>query len=183
MLLRKGEDLLLGERAEIEDVETVNGGIEAEDDVAQFISRIERSDRAFQRARGKAKVKAMILGDANMAALAEEMKGPIHALTLDVFLTIADALHAQAADNVTLTVGGIDLIIAEALHAHAADNLAFTLDTFLAVADALHAQTADNLTLSLGGALSDAEFRQMYDWLQDLYGRQLLTVGTFLALK
>ena len=105
------------------------------------------------------------------------------ALTLDVFLTIADALHAQAADNVTLTVGGIDLIIAEALHAHAADNLAFTLDTFLAVADALHAQTADNLTLSLGGALSDAEFRQMYDWLQDLYGRQLLTVGTFLALK
>lgn len=105
------------------------------------------------------------------------------ALTLDVFLTIADALHAQAADNVTLTVGGIDLIIAEAIHAHAADNLALTLDTFLAVADALHAQTADSLTLSLGGALSDAEFRQMYDWLQDLYNRQLLTVGTFIALK
>jgi hypothetical protein len=104
-------------------------------------------------------------------------------LTLDVFLAIADAMHAQAADNITLTIGGVDLIISEALHAHAADNLAFTLDTFLAVADALHAQTADNLTLSLGGALSDAEFRQMYDWLQDLYGRQLLTVGTFLALK
>src|SRR6266545_2801319 len=33
--------------------------IEAEDDVAQFIARIERSDKAFQRALGRAKVKAI----------------------------------------------------------------------------------------------------------------------------
>jgi len=33
--------------------------IDAEDDVAQFIGRIERSDRAFQRTLGKAKVKAI----------------------------------------------------------------------------------------------------------------------------
>src|SRR5258706_11357503 len=32
---------------------------EAEDDVAQFIARIERSDKAFQRALGKPKIKAI----------------------------------------------------------------------------------------------------------------------------
>src|ERR1044072_2058915 len=33
--------------------------IEAEDEVAQFIARIERSDKAFQRTLGRAKVKAI----------------------------------------------------------------------------------------------------------------------------
>lgn len=128
-------------------------------------------------------------------------------LGTEVALAVADALHAHALDGVTLTLGGIDLVIAGVMHAHALDTLALTLDTYLAIADALHAHALDNADLSLDtylvvadalhahaidnltlsfpatGALSDAEFRQMYDWLYALSQKQLLTVGTFLALK
>ena len=128
-------------------------------------------------------------------------------LGAEVALTVADALHAHALNGVTLTVGSIDLVIAGVMHAHALDTLALTLDTYLAIADALHAHALDNADLSLDtylvvadalhahaidnltlsfpatGALSDAEFRQMYDWLYALSQKQLLTVGTFLALK
>jgi len=128
-------------------------------------------------------------------------------LGTEVALAVADALHAHALDGVTLTLGDIDLVIAGVMHAHALDTLALTLDTYLAIADALHAHALDNADLSLDtylvvadalhahaidnltlsfpatGALSDAEFRQMYDWLYALSQKQLLTVGTFLALK
>ncbi len=115
------------------------------------------------------------------------------ALTLDTFLLLQDALHAHAADNITLSTGAVaDLVIQEALHAHTADalvltldtflviqeaahahgadNIAFTLDSLLAVQEATHGHLADNLILSIpGSALSDAEFRQMYDWISELH--------------
>ena len=53
----------------------------------------------------------------------------------------------------------------------------------LLVGAALEADTALALAGVGTGALSDAEFRQMYDWLAALSAKQLLTVGTFLALK
>ncbi len=113
-------------------------------------------------------------------------------LTLDTYLAVADALHDHLADNLALSaLSGTTLIIDDGAHAHAGDNLALTLDTWLAIADALHAHgaeslaltldtflaladathghTADNLTLTLpGAALTDGEFRQLYDWVNEL---------------
>jgi uncharacterized protein (DUF934 family) len=114
-------------------------------------------------------------------------------LTLDTYLAVADALHAHLADNVVLSLAGsanldvadaahahaadsltltLDtwLAIAEALHAHGAENVALTLASYLAVADALHAHAADGVTLTFpAGALSDAEFRQMFEWIEELH--------------
>lgn len=66
-------------------------------------------------------------------------------------LTIQDAAHAHAADNLALTSDST-LATAEAAHAHAADNLALTTDSTLAVQDASHAHTADNLDLTVTGS-------------------------------
>jgi hypothetical protein len=65
-------------------------------------------------------------------------------------LVVADAAHAHAADNLTLTQAHT-LAIAEAVHAHAADNVVLSVAGTLAIAEALHAHTADNLTLAIGG--------------------------------
>ena len=71
-------------------------------------------------------------------------------LTTDSTLAAADAAHAHAADNVTLDAGGsTTLAVADAAHAHAADNIVFTTDSTLAIADAAHNQSADNVNLSL----------------------------------
>lgn len=101
----------------------------------------------------------------------------LHAHTLDAVvltsqtdLAAADMAHGHALDGVTLTLGGISLVIAEIMHAHALDAVALTLDTYLAVADLLHGHAIDNVLVSIpGSALSDAEFRQMYDWISELH--------------
>ena len=82
---------------------------------------------------------------------------------------------------VGIVVPGLTRAITGNTATAAAGNVAVGGDASLALTG--NAGTASAGSLAVGGALSDAEFRQMYDWLQDLYGRQLLTVGTFLALK
>ena len=75
------------------------------------------------------------------------------------------------------------LVIQEAAHAHGADNIAFTLDSLLAIQEALHGHLADNLILSIpGSALSDAEFRQMYDWISELHLVHGLRAGSPLTV-
>ena len=114
----------------------------------------------------------------------------LHAHTLDAVvltsqtdLVAADMAHGHALDGVTLTLGGISLVIAEIMHAHALDNVALTLDTYLAVADLLHAHTLDNVLVSIpGSALSDAEFRQMYDWISELHLVHGLRAGSPLTV-
>lgn len=114
----------------------------------------------------------------------------LHAHTLDAVvltsqtdLAAADMAHGHALDGVTLTLGGISLVIAEIMHAHALDNVALTLDTYLAVADLLHAHTLDNVLVSIpGSALSDAEFRQMYDWISELHLVHGLRAGSPLTV-
>lgn len=64
-----------------------------------------------------------------------------------VTLTIQDALHSHAADNLTLTQVH-SLVVQDATHSHSADNLALTQVHSLAIDDALHAHTADNLALT-----------------------------------
>lgn len=71
-------------------------------------------------------------------------------------LVIADATHAHAADNLTLTQQHV-LVVADASHAHLADNLTLTQAHVLAIADALHAHAADNVVLSVEGTLTIAD--------------------------
>lgn len=71
-------------------------------------------------------------------------------------LTIADALHAHTADNLTLTQQHV-LTVADASHAHLADGLTLTQNHVLAIADALHAHAADNVVLSVEGTLAVAD--------------------------
>ncbi len=63
-------------------------------------------------------------------------------------LTIADALNAHAADNLTL---GQDhnLTVGDGLHGHQADTIALTQVHDLVVAAAAHAHAADNIDLTL----------------------------------
>jgi len=68
-------------------------------------------------------------------------------------LVIAEALHAHAADNLTLTQQHV-LTVADASHAHLADNLTLTQQHTLTLADALHAHAADNVVLSVVGTLA-----------------------------
>jgi hypothetical protein len=67
-------------------------------------------------------------------------------------LVVADALHAHAADNLTLTQQHV-LTVADAAHAHTVDNLTLTQAHTLAIAEALHAHAADNVVLSVAGTL------------------------------
>lgn len=102
-----------------------------------------------------------------------------------VNLTIQDATHAHTADSPTLTLGYTDLAIAEALHAHTADNLTLTVAgaVDLIIARAVHAHTVDSLTLTFPlGALSDAEFREMYEWVKELHRIHGLTPGVDLVV-
>lgn len=102
-----------------------------------------------------------------------------------VNLTVDDATHAHTADSPTLTLGYVDLVIAEALHGHLADSptLSVVEYTDLIIAEALHAHTVDNLTLTFPlGALSDAEFREMYDWVKELHRIHGLTSGVDLVV-
>ena len=66
-------------------------------------------------------------------------------------LTLADATHGHAADNLVLT-SATALTVADATHAHAADNVVLTSQTAITVAEALHAHTADNVVLEIAGA-------------------------------
>lgn len=88
----------------------------------------------------------LTIADASHAHAADNL-----ALTTASSLTVADATHAHAADNLALTTAS-SLTVADAAHAHTADNLALTTASILTVADAAHAQAADNLGLSLGGS-------------------------------
>jgi len=143
----------------------------------------------------------LTLQDASHAHTADNL-----ALTLDTFLLLQDALHAHAADNITLSTGAVaDLVIQEALHAHTADALVLTLDTFLVIQEAAHAHGADNIAFTMdsllavqeslhghladnviltipAGALSDAEFRQMYDWISELHLVHGLRAGSPLTV-
>jgi len=73
-------------------------------------------------------------------------------------LTIAEALHAHAADNLVLDLSeSTALEIADAASAHLADMPTLTAESVLAVADALHAHAADNVALSSATLLTVAE--------------------------
>lgn len=61
-------------------------------------------------------------------------------------LTVQDASHAHAADNLALTQIH-QLAVADSNHAHAADNVALTQGHVLVVADSSHAHAVDNVAL------------------------------------
>lgn len=71
-------------------------------------------------------------------------------------LTLADASHAHAADNVVLTTA-TTLAVADCTHAHAVDSITLTVDSLLAVADATHSHAADNIVLVAGSVLTVAD--------------------------
>ena len=76
-------------------------------------------------------------------------------LTSQTAITVAEALHAHAADNVVLEIAGAtNLSVADALHAHAADTVVLTSQIAIVVADAGHAHTADGLTLTAASVLA-----------------------------
>lgn len=81
-------------------------------------------------------------------------------LTTASALAVAEAAHGHTVDNLTLTVATA-LVVAEALHGHAADNVTVTPqapgETALSVADALHGHAADNVSLTLASALAVAD--------------------------
>ena len=100
----------------------------------------------------------------------------------DVSPAISLALSGLAGTSAAgIVVPGLDLATTGNTATSAVGNVSPGGDVTLALTG--NAATASAGTLSIGGPLTDAEFRQMYDWLQDLYGRQLLTVGTYIALK
>ena len=73
--------------------------------------------------------------------------------SMATYLAVAESLHTQAADNLTLnTTGSANLAIQEAAHAHVSDGVALTTRWLLIVADALHTHAADNLTTGVTGA-------------------------------
>lgn len=73
--------------------------------------------------------------------------------SMATYLAVAESLHTQAADNLTLsTTGSANLAIQEAAHAHVSDGVALTTRWLLIVADALHTHAADNLTMGVTGA-------------------------------
>ena len=124
----------------------------------------------------------LAIADATHAHTADNM---ILTVTGATDLTIQDATHAHTADSPTLTLGYTDLAIAEALHAHTADNLTLTVAgaVDLIIARAVHAHTVDSLTLTFPlGALSDAEFREMYEWVKELHRIHGLTPGVDLVV-
>jgi hypothetical protein len=70
-------------------------------------------------------------------------------LTTAQMLALADAIHAQAVDNLTLGVSGaVTLTVADAAHAHAAEAPTLTTAQVLSVANALHSHIVDQVTLS-----------------------------------
>lgn len=69
-------------------------------------------------------------------------------LTSNTALTVADAAHAQAADNLTLnTTASVDLTVANASHAQSAENVALSIDVALTVQNAAHAHTAESVVV------------------------------------
>lgn len=71
-------------------------------------------------------------------------------------LTVQDATHGHATDGVTLTQVHA-LTVQEAGHAHAADALTLAQVHALTVAEALHAHAADQVTVALGSVLAIAD--------------------------
>ncbi len=71
----------------------------------------------------------------------------------NVTLSVADATHGHAVDNITLSASGVTaLTVADAAHGHTVDGLTLTAGSVLAIQEALHAHAADNLTLDASGA-------------------------------
>lgn len=69
-----------------------------------------------------------------------------------VTLSVQEAAHAHAVDNVALTQAHT-LALQDASHAHAVDNVALSQANTLAAQDTSHGHAADNVTLIAGGAL------------------------------
>jgi hypothetical protein len=90
---------------------------------------------------------SLIIQDASHTHIADSPS-----FSMATYLTIAEALHAHAADNVTLaTTGTANLVVQEATHAHIADGVSLTTQWLLTIAEALHAHAADNVTLATTG--------------------------------
>lgn len=70
-----------------------------------------------------------------------------------VNLTLQDSVHAQTADNLSLSTSWL-LTVADATHAHLADSPTLTTDSALTVAEAHHAQAADTLGLTADSLLA-----------------------------
>jgi hypothetical protein len=93
----------------------------------------------------------LVVADAAHAHAADNVT-----LSTGTALAVGDAAHGHAADNVTLSTGTA-LTVAEAAHGHAADNVVLTTDTTLSTAEASHGHAADNVTLTTDTALAVAE--------------------------
>ena len=78
-------------------------------------------------------------------------------------LGIHDAFHGHTADNVTMESLNPDLSIADALHAHAADNIVLTDQDLLIIDDATHAHTADQSNV-VPAVPADLEAAHWYDF-------------------
>ena len=97
---------------------------------------------------------------------------PRHTHCTAMPIALPCALHAHAADNLTLELSdGITLTLSDALHAHTADGVLLTVSAYLVVSDALHAHAADNILLSLPGAFRAGNPRV---WILDSRQRHTL---------
>jgi hypothetical protein len=87
------------------------------------------------------------------------------ALTQHNALAVAETRHTHAADAPTLTyhVAHYTLTIAEALHSHTADNAALVQHNKLTVADAAHAHAADGAALTQHNKLAVQESRHLHE--------------------
>jgi hypothetical protein len=95
--------------------------------------------------------KVLIVANAAHAQSAENV-----ALTQHQALAVADAEQAQSAENVALTQHQT-LAVADAEQAQSAENVALTQHQALAVADAEQAQSAENVALTQHQALAVAD--------------------------
>jgi len=78
--------------------------------------------------------------------------------SLDTYLAAHDSTHAHSADNLTLdATTSISLVLSESLHGLSSDVIAFITGSYLQVADALHGHSADALTLATASFLAVAD--------------------------
>lgn len=101
-------------------------------------------------------------------------------LTTESVFGILESVHSHNVDNLTLSVSGsTDLAISESFHAHSVDNVNLATEWLLTVADASHTQIADVLTLDLSDAtnltIADASHTHNSDSL-------ILTLASWLSV-
>lgn len=77
-------------------------------------------------------------------------------LTQVHMLTVGDGAHGHTSDAVALTQVH-NLAVADATHAHSVDNLTITITSDLVAQDASHAHTVDNVVLTQGHVLTVAD--------------------------